>query len=322
MRISEMIKDIIRIEKDTIDKLLVSVNKEYEKAINLILKCKGKVILTGIGKSGLIAKKIAATMASTGTPAIFMHPAEGMHGDLGIVQKNDIIIALSKSGESNELNGIINALKKIGTKIISITANTHSKLATSSDVTLYTKITKEACPFNLAPTNSTTAALVIGDALAIVLMKLRKFSQKDFALYHPGGKLGRSLLLTVGDLMRYGERNAIVNIHDTIKNMISILTNKMCGAVLVVDNKNKLKGLVTDYDIRKVVENKEDIFKKKISDIMNPKPTTVTPDIKAITALEIMEKRKKPISLLPVVNKSKKAVGIIHLHDIIASGLR
>lgn len=321
MDIINEIQRVISLEADTIVNLRKSIGSEYKKAVEMLHKCRGKVILTGIGKSGIIAKKIAATMVSTGTQAVYLHPAEGIHGDLGIVQKNDIIIALGKSGESNELTGILLTIRKIGARVIAITAENNSTLAKNSDIVLYTRIEKEACPFNLAPTNSTTAALVVGDAIAITLMRLSGFKRRDFALYHPGGRIGKRLLLTVRDIMRSGENNPVIGIDDTVKNMLLTITKKMTGAVSVIDGNGKLKGLVTDFDIRKVVEREENIFKKKISDIMKKNPICVNERAKALTALEKMEKRAKPISLLPVVNNSNKVVGIVHIHDIMARGI-
>ncbi|MFC1501498.1 SIS domain-containing protein [Elusimicrobiota bacterium] len=322
MDILKEIRKVVKIESETIDLLAKSIGNEYKKAVEMLYRCKGKVILTGIGKSGLIAQKIAATMASTGTMAVYMHSAEGMHGDIGIVQKKDIVIAIGKSGESNELLNILPIAKKIGAKIIAITGDKNSTLAKISNVILYTKIDKEACPLNLVPTSSTTVALVVGDALAVALMKMRKFKKKDFALFHPGGKLGKRLILTVENLMRCGDKNPIIRIDDSIKNMLFAITEKMSGAVSVVDKKGKLKGLVVDYDIRRIIERGEDIYKKKISEIMNPNPLFIHPTTKAIKALEIMENRERPLSLLPVVNKSNKVVGMIHLHDLISRGLK
>ncbi|MCX5782700.1 MAG: KpsF/GutQ family sugar-phosphate isomerase [Elusimicrobia bacterium] len=322
MNIIKEVLKVIEIEKKTIEDLSRHIGKEYKKTVEMIFKCKGKVIVTGIGKSGLIAQKIASTFVSTGTLAVYMHTADAMHGDLGIVEKKDIVIAIGKSGESNELLAILPVIKKIGAKVISITANSSSTLSKYSDVILYTKIEKEACPLDLAPTCSTTAALVVGDALAVALMKMRHFKKKDFALYHPGGKLGKRLLLTVGDIMRSGERNPVIKINDTVKNMLFTITEKMSGAVSVVDKNGKLKGLVADYDIRKTIERGENLFKKKISEIMKPDPLYIFPNIKASKALEIMENRDKPISLLPVVDKNKKVIGMLHIHDILAKGLQ
>jgi len=321
---SEILRDIRRtfqLQIETLTHLRKKIDSTYEKAVTVLLKCRGKVIVTGVGKSGIVAQKLAATLASTGTPAIYLHPSEGMHGHLGIVQREDIVIAIGKSGESEELIGLLPSLKTIGTKIIAITSNKESHLARQATLVLHTPIEKEACPLNLAPTASTTAALVVGDGLAIALMKQRNFKPETFALYHPGGQLGKRLTLTVGDLMRKGSQNPIVSIHASTHETLEEITAKRTGAVSVVDEKHNLLGLVTDYDIRRLVQKGENIMEKTVRSIMNPKPLFIYSDEKAIKALELMENRKKPISLLPVLNRSKKVVGMIHLHDLLSRGL-
>ncbi len=319
--ILQSLADIISLERQTIAGIVRHLDDRYVQALTLMYNCPGKVIVTGVGKSGIIARKIAGTLSSTGTPSIFLHPTDALHGDLGAVQKRDVILALGKSGESTELNDILPVMKKIGVKIIAISATRRSALADHADVLLYTEIRKEACPLNLAPTNSTTAALVVGDALAITLMKMRDFKPEEYALFHPGGKLGKQLLLTVGDLMRTGSRNPVVRENDSVKNLLTIMTQKMAGAAAVVNRTGKLTGLVTDFDVRQIIESGENIFSKSIPEIMNAHPTAVTPEIKAIDALQLMEKRKKPISLLPVVDKRGRAAGLIHIHDILSKGL-
>jgi arabinose-5-phosphate isomerase len=239
-----------------------------------------------------------------------------MHGSLGLIRNRGILLAIGKSGESDELLGILPSIKKIGAKIISITANPQSSLAKNSDIVLLAEVKKEACPFNLAPTNSTTAALVIGDALAITLMKMRKFKPEDFGLLHPGGSLGRRLM-AVGDVMKSGDENAVISVNDTIENMLIEITNKRCGAVSVIDKNCRLLGFITDYDVRKTIEKHENIFSKRIKDIMNPKPISVRPDMKVSDAMELMRNREKPIAVLPVVDAKKTVVGILHIHDIL-----
>jgi len=321
MDISVEINRVIELENRTLTRLLECVGPAYEKAVQLIYSCSGKVILTGMGKSGFIAQKIASTMVSTGTPAMFMHPAEGMHGGIGIAQKDDVIIAISKSGESDELVTLFPAIRKIGAKLISITAKNESTLAKYSDTVLLTPIEEEACPLNMAPTCSTTAALVVGDALAMALMKLRNFQPEDFAMNHPGGQLGKRLLLTVRDIMRHGEANPIIEGTSSIRDMLCEITSKRAGAVSVVDTDHQLLGLVTDFDIRKILERGGDIFALTISDIMNKTPTYLHVDEKAFTALEMMEKRDKPFLVLPVLDHTERVVGMIHLHDLVARGL-
>ena len=321
MNILRNIVEVIESEIETLKVLKKNVAVPYKRATEMIFKCKGKVIVTGVGKSGNIAQKIAATLVSTGTSAMYLHPTEGMHGSLGVVHKNDVILAVGKSGESEELLGILGPIKKIGAKVISITANLESTLTKNSDIILYTPIKQEACPLNLSPTNSTTAALVIGDAIAVTLMKMRKFKSEDFGLLHPGGIIGKRLLLTVGDIMRSGEDNPTIKLNDSIKNMLIEITKKRCGAVSVIAQNQKLLGFITDYDIRKILEKREDIFSKKIKDIMNPKPIFVYSDMKAVDVLAVMQNREKAIVVLPVINRKKKIAGIIHMQDILAKGL-
>lgn len=319
------IKKVIDIEIKGLVDLKEKIGHQYEDALKIILNCtgksNGKVVITGIGKSGIAAKKIASTMSSTGTPAVFIHPSEAMHGDLGIVNSSDVIIAIGKSGESSELNVLLPFLKKIKVKIISITSNKNSPLAKISDVIIDIGDIKEACPFNLAPTSSVTASIVIGDALAIMLMKLRDFKIEEFAFFHPGGRLGKRLNLLVSDIMIKGENNPVINTTVTVHNMLIVITEKRAGAVSVIDKKGKLIGLVTDFDIRRILEQDKNIFKLKISDIMNNNPIFIHDNEKAFTALEKMENREKPITVLPVLNKKKIVVGMVRMHDLINIGL-
>ncbi len=312
---------VIKLEAEALALLDDHLDSSFEDAVNMLFDCKGKVILTGVGKSGLIANKIAATMVSTGTPAVFVHGSEGMHGDIGIVGPHDVVVAVGKSGESDELLAILPFIRKIGARIISITAQAESTLAKNSDLVLVTPIREEACPLNMAPTCSTTVALVLGDALAMALMKLRQFEPTDFALYHPGGQLGKRLLLIVADVMRTGEDNPVIFLNQDVKGMLWEMTSKRMGAVSVLDEQNRLLGLITDFDIRQTLERGLDLFALSIADVMNPKPTWVYLDEKAIEALEFMEKREKPISVLPVLNREEKVVGMVHIHDLINKGL-
>jgi len=315
------LRRVIDLEGQTIVQLSETIGPSFEEAVRLLAACSGRVILTGVGKSGLIAQKIAATLVSTGTPAIFLHAAEGMHGDIGIVTKDDVVVAIGKSGESEELVTILPFVRRLGARIISITAKTDSTMARISDLVLITPIKEEACPLNMAPTSSTTAALVLGDAIAMTLMKLRNFQPNDFALYHPGGQLGKRLLLTVGDMMRSGEANAVIQVSSDVRSMLCEITSKHAGAVSVVDDQNRLLGFVTDFDIRRALEGGNDIFAMTIQEIMNEKPSSIYEDDMAITALEFMERRERPISVLPVLNRQDRVVGMIHLHDLVAKGL-
>lgn len=321
MDLLEELRRVIDLEGKAIAQLSETVGPPYEEAVRLLATCSGRVILTGVGKSGLIAQKIAATLVSTGTPAVFLHAAEGMHGDIGIVTKDDIVIAVGKSGESEELITILPFVRKLGARIISITAKADSTMARTSDLVLLTPIEEEACPLNMAPTCSTTAALVLGDAIAMTLMKLRNFQPTDFALFHPGGQLGKRLLLTVGDMMRSGEANSTIHISRDVRSMLCEITSKHAGAVSVVDDGDRLLGIVTDFDIRRALESGRDIFALTIQEIMNQKPSFIYEDDMAIAALEMMERRERPISVLPVLNRAGKVVGMIHLHDLVAKGL-
>lgn len=298
-----------------------AVNGSYHKAVKWLADCKGKVILTGVGKSGLIAQKIAATLSSTGRPAVYLDPADALHGSLGVIQKQDLVVAVGKSGESDELNGMFPQLKALGVRVIAITANTKSTLAKRAGLVLETPIEQEACPLNLAPTCSTTAALAVGDALAVALMKLRDFKTEHFAVNHPGGRIGRRLTLTVADIMRSGEDNPTIRVNETFNRMLVEMTRKHAGAVNVVDSQGRLVGLVTDYDIRRTLEKGKNISAMSIRQVMNARPTTVRPEEKALRAVEIMEKRAKPFSVLPVVDRKGKSVGIIQVHDLRARGL-
>ena len=321
MDILSEIKRVIELENRTVARLRETVGPAYEEAVRLLYACPGKVILTGIGKSGIIAQKIASTLASTGMPALFLHPTEGMHGDIGIARKEDIIIAIGRSGESEELIALLPSIRKIGARLISITAKADSTMARHSDIVLVTPVDEEACPLNMAPTCSTTAALVVGDALAMALMKLRNIQPEEFAQYHPGGQLGKRLLLTVRDLMRTGPRNPVVPITASVKDLFSEITDKHLGAVSIVDDAGMLVGLVTDYDIRRAVGEGRNIFSMTITQIMNPNPIAIAADNKAIRALRIMEEREKPVAVLPVIEENRMVCGMIHLHDLIDKGL-
>jgi arabinose-5-phosphate isomerase len=323
--VTNLLDEIVRvfdIEIDALTRVRKSLGPAYAEAVRVIYECRGKVIVTGVGKSGLIGQKIAATLASTGTPAIFLHSADGMHGGLGVVQKGDVVVAIGKSGESDELISILPPLRAIGVHVIAITGNAESTLARSADVVLVADAGVEACPMNLAPTSSTTVALVVGDALAVALMKLRDFRPEHFALYHPGGQLGKRLLLTVGDIMRSGADNPVIHVAAGTRAMLLEMTSKRMGATSVIDDHGDLLGLVTDYDVRHVLERGLDLFAMAIVDVMNPRPSSIFSDEKATVALEQMEHREKPFLLLPVLaRETRKVVGMIHLHDIFARGL-
>ena len=315
------IRRVLDCEITALRQTRAGVARPYERAVELLAACRGKVILTGVGKSGAIAQKIAATFSSTGTPAVYLDPTEAMHGGMGLVQRQDLILAIGKSGESDELSALLPHLRSRGAKLIAVTANPKSTLARRADVILHTPITEEACPLNLAPTSSTTAALAVGDALAVALMKRRNFGADDFARNHPGGRLGKRLSLTVEDVMRAGTDNPVVRADAGMRRLLVEITRKQAGAASVVDARGRFIGLVTDYDLRRALENGRNPFALSIRDVMNPRPATIAPDESAAKAVAVMEDRKTPFNVLPVVDRRGRAVGLIQVHDLRARGL-
>lgn len=297
------------------------MNENFVKAVELMLACKGRIIMTGMGKSGIIARKISSTLSSLRTASFYIHPSEAIHGDLGMVLEEDLVIAIGKSGETNELNQILPYISKIGAKIISITGNTKSTQAKLSDIVLDVRIEKEACPNNLAPTASTTAALVMGDALAISLSQLKGIKPEDFARYHPGGQLGKRLLLKVSDLMHKGKDNPMAKPESTIKEIISVMTINPLGGVNIITDDGNLAGIITDGDIRRSLGKYDDILTMLASDIMTRTPVSITEDEPAFKAMQVMENRKSQISILPVLDIKKQVVGLIRLHDLVKAGL-
>jgi len=315
------IRRVLRLEARTLAGLERAVDKRYAAAVRLLARGRGKAIVTGVGKSGLIAQKIAATLSSTGTPAVHLDPTDALHGGLGLVQKGDVVIAVGKSGESDELNALLPRLRAIGAKIVALTANPNSTLARASALVLLTPVAAEACPHNLAPTCSTTAALAAGDALAVALMKVRGFGRDHFALNHPGGRIGRRLTLKVSDIMRGGEDNPVVRSDASAVAMLMEMTRMRAGAVSVVDGRGRFLGLITDFDIRRGLEKGLDIRKIPVQSVMNRRPTTIAPTALAARAVEIMEGRKNPFNVLPVVDSRGRSVGMIQIHDLRARGL-
>jgi arabinose-5-phosphate isomerase len=317
--IIEKAKEVIRKEAEAILNLEKKINSEFQKAVEIILKCKGRVIVTGIGKSGIIGKKIAATLTSTGTAAFFLHPVEGLHGDLGLVRRDDVVIAITKSGETEELQQLFPLFKRLGVPIISLTGSPGSQTAEKSDVVIDVSVDEEACPNNLVPTSSTTAALVMGDALAIALLEERHFSTEDFALLHPGGYLGKRLLLKVKDVMHTGNSIPMVFEDANMKDVILEMTSKRFGATTVVNDKKELVGIFTDGDLRRLVEKTEEIFKLRAREIMVRNPKTIEEEALAVKALNRMEFYN--ITCLIVPNGNKEPVGILHLHDLLKAGV-
>lgn len=313
---------VLRDEADAILSLIDKLDNNFELAVDLILHANGRVILTGMGKSGHIAKKVSATMASTGTPSFFLHPAEGIHGDLGMVTAEDVVVAYSNSGETGEILNILPSLKRIGAKLIAVVGNTHSTLAENADVVLDAGVLQEADSLGLAPTSSTTAALALGDALAVALMEKENFTADKFAVFHPGGSLGKRLLMTVEMVMHYGSDNPVIKETASVKDALFVMTKMGLGAVSVVDGKFKLKGLMTDGDVRRGLEKEKDFLMLTIKEVMTQNPLVITADKLAAEALHKMEKHvPHPITVLPVVDKDGKSIGMVHVTDLLRQGV-
>lgn len=319
----EQAKRVLKIEAEAVAALVNRIDEKFEKAVGMLLKCKGRVVVTGMGKSGLIGKKIAATLASTGTPALFLHPAEGIHGDLGMVTRGDTVIALSNSGETEEVALMLPSLKRLGIKIIALTGNPDSTLAKNSDVVINVGVKEEACPLGLAPTASTTATLAMGDALAVVLLDQRGFKEEDFACFHPGGALGKKLLLRVRDLMHTGEAVPIVSEKTLIKDAIYEISSKKMGITAVLNASGKLVGVISDGDLRRWMEKTEksgeNLLSKKAADIMTRNPKVANKDSLAAEAVALMEKNS--ITCLIVSGHDARPEGVIHLHDLLKAGV-
>lgn len=314
----EQAKRVLKIEAEAISALTERINESFVKAVDLVFFCKGKIVVTGVGKSGLIGQKIASTLASTGTPSFFMHPAEGIHGDLGMLSKNDVVIAISNSGESNEISQIIPVVKRMGLPLISMTGNRSSTLAKSGDAVLDISVKEEACPLGLAPTASTTATLAMGDALAVAVLDKRGFNKEDFALLHPGGSLGKSLLVRVSDLMHTGEAIPLVTENTVMKVALFEITSKRLGVTGVIDDEGFLEGAITDGDLRRAMEKGLDVLNKKASEIMTRNPKNIYADALAAEALQKMEQHS--ITSLFVMD-GEKVAGIVHLHDLLKAGV-
>ena len=298
--------------------MIDKIDSNFSRAVDLIYKSKGRVIITGIGKSGLIGRKIVATLTSTGTQALFLHPVEGIHGDLGIVTKKDILLAISNSGETYELMPIINSVRRIGAPVIAFTGGMSSTLARISDIVINVSVKKEACPFGLTPTSSSTAALAMGDALAIALINERQFNEKDFYKFHPGGSLGARLRETVGKVMIIGKQIPKVLTGTTAQKAIQEIDRKNVGFVLITDKKNKLLGILTDGDVRRMISKGISFERKIIDTLMTRKPKTIDENVSLAQTMELMQKEE--ITSFAVVNEKKELKGYIHLHDILGRG--
>ena len=312
-------KEVLDIEACAIKDLKSHLNHDFEKAINLILKSKGRIVVSGMGKTGIIAQKFSATLASTGTPSLFLHTAEAIHGDLGKVTNDDVVIILSNSGSTEEMKQVLPLLKKIGCKVIAMTGNIKSPLAKYSDIVLDVSVRKEACPLGLAPTASTTATLAMADALAICLLELKGFKEKDFAFFHPGGALGKRLLLRVEDIMRRGAANPIVNEDKKVSEVLLKITHARAGSATVVDKRGKLVGIFTDGDLRRHLEIDKNLTQQKIKKVMTKNPTAVDKEMLAAEAMRILQLKK--IDELPVVDKFRCPVGLLDIQDLLKAGL-
>ena len=311
LQIQELQANINNIKKDSL-----------LNAIDIILNCKGKLACSGMGKSGLIAQKLAATFSSLGMPAFFLHPGEALHGDLGVLQQDDVLLVIAKSGESDEVVQMLQVVKKMGNKIISILGNPNSRAGKLSDVIINAFVNREADPLNLAPTSSTTVSLVIGDSLASTIAKVKNFKPENFAFYHPAGQLGKRLLLNVEDLLILDQGEPIISVSATMKELIETITKPNLGGAIVVDNHRKIIGIVTDGDLRRAILKFGNILDRKIEEIMTKNPICVKKGTKAIDALHIMEDRPSQISVLPVIDDEDKPIGLIRIHDLIKAGLQ
>lgn len=311
--------NVLRIESEAIIALAEHLDENFEKAIDLLYNCKGRVVVTGMGKSGIIGRKISATLSSTGTPSFFMHPAEGSHGDSGAVMKNDVVLAISNSGETQELMHILPLIKRLGLPLISLTGNTESTLAQKSDVVLSIYVEKEACSLGLAPTASTTVTLALGDALAVVLLEKRGFTPEDFLMFHPSGSLGKGLIYKVEDLMITGESLPIVSENVTFQNALITVSDKKLGFAIVVDDIGKLAGIITDGDIRRALLKTADTAKLTAKQVMTLNPKSISKNEFAASALQIMETYK--ITSLLILREDKTPEGILHIHDLLKAGV-
>jgi len=311
-------KKAIECERAGLDDIIQQLNNDFANACDQILSTTGRCLVLGVGKSGHIARKIASTLASTGTPAFYVHPTEASHGDMGMITANDVVIAISYSGETAELITLMPLIQRIGAKIIAITGKLDSSLAEAADHVLNAQVTKEACPLGLAPTSSTTATLALGDALAVALLSAREFSSDDFAIRHPGGSLGKRLLLTARDIMRHGDAIPLVSPDTVITEALVEMTSKHIGATLVVNENKRLLGLFTDGDLRRCLDSKIDLFTTPIKDVMTPSPRSTSSDTLASEIMHTMQTHK--INQM-IITENDQLVGIMHLHDLLAAGV-
>jgi len=313
-------KEVIKIEAEAVLNLESSINEEFAKAVKIISESKGRVIITGMGKSGLVARKIVATLNSTGTASVYLHPTDALHGDLGMVRAEDVVILISKSGNTEEIANLVPLLKRLNPVLIGMVGNKDSKVGRECDIVLNTSVKEEACPYDLAPTSSSTATLVMGDALAIALIEQKGFTKEDFALLHPGGSLGKRLSLKISEIMYIGEKIPVVKESTSLKDAIFEITSKRLGVTVVVNDDETVTGIITDGDLRRLLEKPTDIKTLKAVDVMTKNPKTIKPEYLASFALQFMENYK--ITSLVVIDDLNKPVGIVHLHDLVELGLK
>ena len=311
----EQAREVLKIEAHSILSLLDRVGPDFEKTIEMILNARGRVILTGMGKSGLVGRKIASTLNSTGTPSLFLHPAEAIHGDLGMVTSNDIVLAISNSGQTSEINAILPILKKMGAKIIAFTGGLDSPMAKESDAVIDVGVEREACPMGMAPTASTTAALAMGDALAVALINRRRFNQDDFKRFHPGGSLGERLAIKVREIMLTNDRIPMVPLGSKVRKAIEEIDAKKIGATLIIGKDRKLEGIISDGDLRRALLRQKIIHEMRVEDIMSPSPKTIGEGQTAAEALGLME--MYAITHLVIVDRDNRVKGVVHLHDLL-----
>lgn len=309
----ELARKVLQIEAAAVLALVDRLDSRFERAVEILAECQGRVIVTGMGKSGIVCRKIAATLSSTGTPAFFLHPAEAVHGDLGVMQPEDVILALSQSGETDEILRLLETIRRLGAKLIAITGRASSSLSQAADVTLDCQVSEEACPLNLVPTASTTAALALGDAMAMTLLVRKGFRQEDFAHLHPGGKLGKRLM-RVARLMCTGSQVPSVSERTPMRDVIYEMSSKGLGMTCVTDGDGRLAGIITDGDLRRHMTDRENILDQTAAEVMTPKPRTVVSDVLAVQALNIMEEHK--ITSLVVIGPDNRVEGVVHLHDL------
>ncbi|MCQ9208547.1 MAG: KpsF/GutQ family sugar-phosphate isomerase, partial [Omnitrophica bacterium] len=312
-------KEVLRVEAEAISSLIKRLDVNFQRAVEYLYACKGRIVVTGMGKAGIIGQKISATLSSIGHPSLWLHPAEAIHGDLGRVIRKDVVIAVSSSGETEEILRLLPTIKKIGVKLISLTGNLKSTLAKNSDITLDVSVREEACPLGLVPTASTTAMLAMGDALAIAVLEKKGLKKEEFAFFHPGGNLGKRLLLKVKDIMRKGPSNPLVKEGTLVKDVLLAITTARAGSASVVDKKGNLVGIFTDGDLRRHLEENPNLSMSKIKDAMTKNPTTIKEDSLAAEALGILQSKK--IDELPVVDNQGKPIGLLDVQDLLKAGL-